>query len=76
MRYALIDQSNKKGCIDTAVTKFDTEDEAIKYANYTYHVKTKTDRKHLCAFEIVAFENEEAFDDFGEYVELVRDYLL
>lgn len=76
MKYALIDQSNRKGCSDTVVTMFDTEKEALKYANYTYHVKTKTDRKCLCAFEVVAFENEDAFYDFGEYVELVRDYLM
>lgn len=75
MRYAVIDESNRKGCIDGVVTRFDTEEEALKYAEYAYWVKTEADKKSLCTFEVVAFDNEEAFDDFGEYSEIVKDYL-
>ena len=34
MRYAVIDESNRKGCIDGVVTRFDTEEEAVNFQKY------------------------------------------
>lgn len=75
MKYAVVDESNRKGCIDGVVTKFDSENEALAYAEYSYWVKAEADKKDLCTFEVVAFENEEVFDDFGYYDEMIKDYL-
>lgn len=75
MKYAVVNESNHKGCIDGTITRFETEDEALKYAHDCYGSMAKEDKKKLCTFEVVAFENEEVFDDFGYYDEMIEDYL-
>jgi len=69
--YALIYSSG----YDEVITKYKTEEEAKENAFYTWSHLTETERKKASRFELVYFENENNFDNLGEYQKTIINFL-
>lgn len=69
--YALIDERNQ----DTYIYKFESETEAEHEASRHWHKLTNSERKERKQFELVYFENEQNFDEHGEYQRTIIDFL-
>ena len=70
MKYAIIDSAMGSVWID----KFDTKEEAVKNAEREWSGFSKHDKDKRDGYAVVGFENGEAFDEFGEYNEIVKSY--
>lgn len=70
MKYAIIDLMMGSIWID----KFNTKEEALRQAEREWSGLSKHDKDKRDGYAVVGFENEEAFDEFEEYDEIVKSY--
>lgn len=70
MKYAIIDSMMGSVWID----KFNTKEEALRQAEREWSRLTKQDKGKRDGYAIIGFEDEESFDEYGEYNEVVKEY--
>ena len=70
MKYAVIDSHMGSCWID----KYDTKEEALRQAEWEWRNHSKSERERIDEFLVVGYEDEEKFDEFEEYCEIVKSF--